>query len=257
MTSTIGLSTDSRPRWRVAVLSAPDESLETLRAAITEAGGLVTIEAPPRAESLSFVTNATPDVVVLRPSDADAKVATHKESGPVGRPAGRRMAGQRPDLTPFASLACPVVLFTSDTSRALLKLAAAAGVSAFVLEPVQPAQVAPTFDLAVARFGDAEALRRKLADRKVIERAKGRLMAALGIPEDDAFRRLRTQAMHTRSTLGDAARSVLTTGAEAAASTAPGDAPEARRFRPATPAPRRFAPSLASVRSHWRTAPIR
>jgi AmiR/NasT family two-component response regulator len=59
-------------------------------------------------------------------------------------------------------------------------------------------------------------LRRKLADRTVIERAKGRLMASHGLSEDDAFRWLRTRAMATRSTLGDVARDVTENGAAAA-----------------------------------------
>jgi len=109
----------------------------------------------------------------------------------------------------------PVVLFTHDTSRSLIKLAARSGVAAFLVAPLQPPQLAPTLDLAVARFEECEVLRRKLADRTVIERAKGRLMASHGLSEDDAFRCLRTRAMATRSTLGDVARDVTENGVAA------------------------------------------
>ena len=94
-----------------------------------------------------------------------------------------------------------------------MKVAARAGVAAFLVAPLQPAQLAPTLDLAVARFGDREVLRRKLAERKVIERAKGRLMTVARLSEDDAFRWLRTRAMQTRSTLADVAHTVLGDGA--------------------------------------------
>ena len=72
---------------------------------------------------------------------------------------------------------------------------------ACLIEPVRAAQVALTLDLAVARFRDLQALRQALADRKVIERAKGLLMARYGLLEDDAFRRLRRSAMDTQRPL--------------------------------------------------------
>ena len=190
MTSVTRLSTDTDTpaRWRVALLGLTGESLSTVTAAVTDAGGQVTVEAPARLDSLSLVADPASDVIVLQPS---------------------RRAGPRPHLLPFAESGRPLVLFTHNTSRTLLKLAARAGVAAFLVAPLQPAQLAPTLDLAVARFSDQEALRRKLADRKVIERAKGRLMTAARLSEDDAFRWLRTRAMQTRSTLADVAHIVL------------------------------------------------
>ena len=47
---------------------------------------------------------------------------------------------------------------------------------AYLLKPLRPAELAPALDLAVARFAETRQLRRTLEERKVIERAKGRLM---------------------------------------------------------------------------------
>ena len=80
---------------------------------------------------------------------------------------------------------------------------------ACLIEPLRAAQVAPTIDLAVARFRDARALRQALADRKVIERAKGLLMAQERLTEDEAFRRLRRSAMDTQRPLAEIARAIL------------------------------------------------
>ena len=184
----LSTDTDTRARWRVALLGLTGESLSTVTAAVTDAGGQVTVEAPARLDSLSLVANPASDVIVLQPS---------------------RTAGPRPDLLPFAESGRPLVLFTHNTSRTLLNVAARSGVAAFLVAPLQPAQLAPTLDLAVARFSDREVLRQKLADRKVIERAKGRLMTVGRLSEDDAFRWLRTRAMQTRSTLADVAHIVL------------------------------------------------
>lgn len=206
----LSTDTDTRARWRVALLGLTGESLSTMTAAVTDAGGQVTIEAPARLDSLSLVADLASDVIVLQPSHT---------------------AGPRPDLLPFAESGRPLVLFTHNTSRTLLKVAARSGVTAFLVEPLLPAQLAPTLDLAVARFGDREVLRRKLADRKVIERAKGRLMTVAGLSEDDAFRWLRTRAMQTRSTLADVAHTVLGMAPDGTQATDAVDPRPARRPR--------------------------
>ena len=80
---------------------------------------------------------------------------------------------------------------------------------ACLVEPIRAAQVALTLDLALARFRDVQALRQALADRKIIERAKGLLMARHQLVEDDAFRRLRRSAMDSQRPLAEVARAVL------------------------------------------------
>ena len=205
-------STDTPARWRVALLGARGDALVDLRHAVTAAGGDVVIEGPPRADSVPRLADAAPNVLILHP----------------------RSSNRPPDLRPFTSGGHPVVLFTRDTSRAALDVAAQAGVAALLFQPLQPAQLPPTLDLAIARFADCERLRKTLADRKVIEQAKGRVMALAHLTEDLAFRWLRTRAMDTRTTLADVARSVL-----AATDSASGDVewPIAGRRIPAVARP--------------------
>ena len=179
-------------RWRVALLGRPADPSPTLPAAVIQAGGRIVLDASLRVASLRLIRRAAPDVLIICPETE-----------------------RYPDLMPFTSIGHPVVLCTHDTSRPLLRLAARSGVAAFLVAPIQPSQLAPTLDLAVARFEECAVLRRKLADRTVIERAKGRLMATHALTEDDAFRWLRTRAMATRSTLGDVARDVTENGVAA------------------------------------------
>ncbi len=49
----------------------------------------------------------------------------------------------------------------------------------------------------------------KLAERKVVERAKGILMKGRNLSEDEAYRALRQQAMESNARLGDVARQVI------------------------------------------------
>jgi len=64
-------------------------------------------------------------------------------------------------------------------------------------------------DLAIARFAETRQLKQTLEDRKVIERAKGTLMARFGLTEDDAFKRLRRAAMDSRKPMVEVARALL------------------------------------------------
>jgi response regulator NasT len=104
---------------------------------------------------------------------------------------------------------CPVILLTSHTRDELVTRARDAGVMAYLIKPLRAAELAPTLDLAVARFAETRTLRRTLEERKVIERAKGRLMERLNLTEDEAFRRLRRAAMNSRRPMADLARALL------------------------------------------------
>jgi response regulator NasT len=109
----------------------------------------------------------------------------------------------------MAATPCPIVLFTSHRGDGFVKRAADAGVMGFLLKPLRAAEVAPVLDLAIARFADIQDLRRTLASRKLIERAKGLLMKRRGLDEDDAFRLLRTTAMNQRRPMAEVAHAVL------------------------------------------------
>jgi AmiR/NasT family two-component response regulator len=187
MDSIIRPSADTRPRWRVALIGLSDQSVLAVRATAEAEGGQVVLAAPSQPHGPKRAALTRSDAVILSPA---------------------RDPVWADDLLSL-SLTRPVVLLAGEASRSLIKRAAKAGVAAFLAEPLHPAQLAPTLDLAIARFGDTAALRRKLADRKVIERAKGQVMAITGLAEEEAFRWLRTRAMETRAGLGDVARAVL------------------------------------------------
>jgi response regulator NasT len=109
----------------------------------------------------------------------------------------------------------PVVLLSSHTDTALVERAGAAGIMAFLLKPLRPAELAPTLDLAVARFAEVQQLRDTLEGRKVIERAKGALMTRYRLSEEEAFRRLRRAAMDSRRPMVEIAKALLVSEAVA------------------------------------------
>jgi two-component system, response regulator PdtaR len=179
----------SDPRWRVAILDDHERSRAALRAAIWAARGEVVGEVVRCADALALVRRASPDVAVFA----------------VGLPDGDGVEAARQVI----EAGCPVVLFTSHTRQELVDRARSAGVMSYLLKPLRSAELAPVLDLAVARFRETLALRQSLEDRKVIERAKGRLMARYQLSEDEAFHRLRRAAMDSRRPMVDIARALL------------------------------------------------
>jgi response regulator NasT len=110
----------------------------------------------------------------------------------------------------------PIVMFTEDDKADSMEAAMAAGVSAYVVAGLQPERVKPVLDVAMVRFrreqkllDELEGTRLKLAERKVIDRAKGVLMARHGLTEDLAFQKLRTMAMNKNLKLAELAQRIL------------------------------------------------
>ena len=110
----------------------------------------------------------------------------------------------------------PVVMFTHDGNGEKIRAATEAGVSAYVVDGMAAERIGPIIDAAIARFEQFQALKRgledtelKLAERKLIERAKGILMSSRNLSEDDAYRALRKQAMESNAQLAEIARQVI------------------------------------------------
>lgn len=110
----------------------------------------------------------------------------------------------------------PIVCFTEDGDRAKMHEAIKAGVSAYVVAGLSAERVKAVLDVAVTRFKVEEELRHeleetrsKLAERKVIERAKGLLMERQQCSEDEAYSRLRRLAMDRNLKLVEVAQRML------------------------------------------------
>ena len=177
-------------RWKVAIIDDHERSRAALRAAIWAAGGEVSGEAMRAGDAVDLVRRVRPDVAIFA----------------VGLPDGDGIDTAAAVIT---AAGCPAVLFTSHTDTALTERAREAGVMAYLLKPLRPAELAPALDLAVARFRETQDLKRTLDDRTIIERAKGRLMARHALTEEQAFQRLRRAAMDSRRPMVEIARAVL------------------------------------------------
>ena len=111
----------------------------------------------------------------------------------------------------------PVAMFVDRTDDAMTKAAIAAGVSAYVVNGLDKDRIKPVLETAIARFQviqkmqtELDAAKRALSDRKMIEKAKGLLMRARGISEDEAYNLLRKTAMSQGRKLSDVASALVT-----------------------------------------------
>ena len=112
----------------------------------------------------------------------------------------------------------PIVMFSGDRSSETIRSAIHAGISAYVVDGLSEARLQPILEVAVARFAAEQSLRLELADaktqlaeRKIVERAKGILMQRKEISEENAFQLLRRFAMDRGIKMSAAAARVIDT----------------------------------------------
>jgi len=110
----------------------------------------------------------------------------------------------------------PIVMFTESDDTESMEAAVAAGVSAYIVAGLKSERIKPVLNVALARFRREQKLldelsdtKSKLAERKVIERAKGLLMQRQGFSEEQAFQKLRGMAMSKNLKLSEVAQRIL------------------------------------------------
>jgi AmiR/NasT family two-component response regulator len=110
----------------------------------------------------------------------------------------------------------PVVDFTGADDPCLIERSISSGVSAYLTKPVDSRELEAALALAAARHAEFEALeaevdraQQALEDRKLVERAKGLLMTALSLSEQDAFRHLKLTARERNLRLADVATRIV------------------------------------------------
>ena len=110
----------------------------------------------------------------------------------------------------------PIALFVESSDADSIAAAVEAGVSAYVVDGLRKERVKPILDLAILRFNafnrlqrELEETRSALAQRKVVERAKGMLMTSRGVTEEEAYALLRKTAMSQNRKIADVAEGLV------------------------------------------------
>ena len=198
----------------IRVIIAEDEALIRLdlKEMLEEEGYSVVAEVGDGQQAVDRTTELRPDLVIL---DIQMPVLD-------GLSAAEQIASAR---------IAPVIVLTAFSQRELVERARDAGAMAYLVKPFSKNDLVPAIEVARARFsemtaldGEVRTLEERLETRKVVERAKGLLMAEQGITEAEAFRWIQRTAMNQRTSMKALAQSIVDAGAVADA--VPGTAGE-------------------------------
>jgi len=171
------------------------ERARALRIGLLESGYNILAALPPDADLARQIAQLQPDVIIV---DAQSDAALKEV------------------VAATASDRRPIVCFTEDGDKSKMHAAIEAGVSAYVVAGLSAERVTAVLDVAIARFEFDQKLRHelsevklKLAERKIIERAKGFLMERHHCSEDESYRKLRRLAMDKNLKLSEVAQRML------------------------------------------------
>ena len=182
---------------RVLVVDESVKRAEVLRAALLLAGYEVTASLTSAVTLLKTIERLEPAVILIDTDSPSRDVLEHLVM--VSRHTPR-----------------PVVMFASDGTPETIRAATRAGVSAYVVDGLDEKRIKAIVDVAVARFDELQDLRgqlaqanSKLAERKLIERAKGLLMKSRSLDEEAAYAALRKAAMDRNLKLSEVAQRIV------------------------------------------------
>ena len=110
----------------------------------------------------------------------------------------------------------PVLMLTAFSQKELVERARDAVVMAYVVKPFTIGDLMPAIEIAMSRHNQMKTLATEVADlhdrletRKIIDKAKGILMSALGLSEPEAFSWIQKAAMDRRLTMKEVALAVI------------------------------------------------
>jgi response regulator NasT len=183
----------------LSVMLVDDDDLRTvpLKQSLTDAGYEVIAHLSSTANLDDAVRELKPDIVII---DTDSPSRDTLENLCVMN----------------ETVPKPIVMFTHDGDIEKMRAATKAGVSAYVVGSLSSESLAPVINAAVVRFEEVKSLRDelgeaklKLAERKILEKAKGFLMKEHGFDEDHAYAMLRSMAMRHNKRIVVLAKEVI------------------------------------------------
>ena len=179
------------------ILVAEDEALIRLDLVemLTEAGYEVVAQATNGVEAIALAKEFKPDLAIL-----DVKMPELD---------GISAAQEIIEIS-------PVLMLTAFSQKELVERARDAGVMAYVVKPFSINDLTPAIEIAMSRHLQMRSLKEEVADlherletRKIVDRAKGILMAAMNLSEPEAFGWIQRAAMDRRMSMKAVAEAVI------------------------------------------------
>ena len=182
---------------KIRILVAEDETIIRLDLVemLTESGYEVVAQAENGAVAIELAKKFKPDLAILDVKMPEMDGITAAEQ--------------------IITLA-PVLMLTAFSQRELVERARDAGVMAYVVKPFSIGDLVPAIEIAICRHRQMKSLEDEVADlyerletRKIIDRAKGILMKAMGLSEPESFSWIQKTAMDRRISMKQVAQAVI------------------------------------------------
>lgn len=184
---------------KLNILLADDEALIRLdlREMLSDAGHKIVGEAADGQQAVRLARELRPDFIIM---DVKMPIMDGIEAAAIIGEEG----------------IAPVLLLTAYSQKDIVEKATKAGVIAYLVKPVREEQLFPAMEVAASRFAELQQLNQELLDlkdsletRKLVDRAKGILMTAHHITEQEAYRKMQQYSMAKRITLKALAESII------------------------------------------------
>ena len=181
------------------IVVADNESIirMDLRELLEEAGHYVVGEAVDGVKAVEQTRKHRPDLVIM-----DIKMPEMD-----GIAAAKIIANEK---------IAPVLLLTAFSQKEIVEKAKDSGVLAYLVKPVKEVNLFPAIEIAISRFREFAELERELEDvkdsletRKLLDRAKGILMATHQLGENEAYRRIQQYSMAKRKSIREVAEAII------------------------------------------------
>ncbi|TCL39177.1 response regulator receiver and ANTAR domain protein [Anaerospora hongkongensis] len=181
------------------IVVADNESIirMDLRELLEEAGHTVVGEASDGLKAVDLARKSRPDLVIM-----DIKMPEMD-----GITAAKIISNEK---------LAPVLLLTAFSQKDIVEKAKDSGVLAYLVKPVKEVNLFPAMEIAISRFQEFAELERELEDvknsletRKILDRAKGILMDAYNLSENEAYRRIQQYSMSKRKSIREVAEAIV------------------------------------------------
>lgn len=181
------------------ILIAEDDPLNAmaLRSQLEAMGHRVIATAHDGEEAVELAAQEQPDLAIL-----DIRMP--------------RLSGLDAAERIFAARPLPLLLLTGYSDPDAVERAARLPVYVYLVKPVSTEDLGPAIAVAARRFeewqqltDEAASLEQRIAERKLIERAKGVLMEARGLTEREAYRVLQKESQNRNQPMVEIARTIL------------------------------------------------
>ncbi len=182
---------------RIAIADDEQDMRDYLRETLTLLGHEVTSVAATGRELVEKASAARPDLVIT-----DIKMPELD-----GIDAAAELCKDEP---------IPIILVSAYHDRELIERAGETHVLAYLVKPIERSDLETAISIVMQRFGqfqavrqEADDLRQALADRKLIERAKGILMNMSNLNEAAAHKLIHKKSMDSCKSMKEIAESII------------------------------------------------